>query len=706
MPKLIHSSGSLLTQTQFPCIAARVNSPTSPLPVHRRLLAWFLAFACCLSAVQAQTTYSLSITNTAGTNIWSSSNIWTPVGVPGDTDTAIVSASSAGNNGSLRLATNATVGTFNFANDPSGTSGLVSMRSDGSAARTFTASVFNYQVTNASAGGFRFESVTTSNGLITVNIGTLNFASNATRTLFFSGTLAPSNNPILASVTVTNLSMSNGTLSIGAVRRSTSDPVNVNLGNITMSGGLINLSETAGTFANTVEANSLSGSNGTIRVSGTAPASLLEGTVRLIGSGSTSSSIALQDGGSLRQLNLAYAGTGTQTLTGSNNYTGTTTISSGALNISNAWALGATNTGTTVTSGGALEVQGGITVTNEALTIGGSGVSSGGALRSLAGTNAYNGSVTLTTNARINVDAGTLNLTNVGTITGSGFGLTVGGAGNLVVTRVIGTGTGSLTKDGAGTVTLNATNTYTGNTTVSAGTLRLGTNGSLQFLIGGSGTNTALLGAGTTVLDGRFALDLTGAATNTNATWTLVASTLTNSYGTNFLVTAFNGAGGNWTNTTNGVNYVFAQSTGILSVQSTNPVGNYASWVSYWTNAVPGFTSTAGTDNPDGDPFDNNEEFAFDGNPTIGSPALLTATKVGTNSVFNYVGRKNPPGGVSYQVQMTTNLSAGPWTNSPVTVSNAANQSGINITNDYERKEFTVPAAAQEFYRVQASIVP
>lgn len=264
---------------------------------------------------------------------------------------------------------------------------------------------------------------------------------------------------------------------------------------------------------------------------------------------------------------------------------------------------------------------------------------------------------------------------------------------------------GTLNKTGAGTLIINSASTYSGSTTVTDGTLELATNGALRFVIGGNGTNNALKGNGATSVNGQFVFDLSGASTNTNSTWTIVANTLSNSYGTNFSVRDFNGViGGNWTNTTNGVNYVFAQSNSVLSVQSTGGVTPYNAWVAYWTNAVPGFTNTAGTDNPDGDPFDNNEEFAFDGNPTVGTGALLTATNIGTNAVFNYVAQTNT-NAVTYLVQSTTNLTNS-WTNASVTISNSLNQTNpvISQTNIYERKEFVVPASGAMFYRVQGTI--
>jgi autotransporter-associated beta strand protein len=150
-----------------------------------------------------------------------------------------------------------------------------------------------------------------------------------------------------------------------------------------------------------------------------------------------------------------------------------------------------------VTSGAALQIQGDITTAAEALTLNGTGVSATGALRNISGNNSYAGLVTLASAARINSDAGTLSLSNTGTITGAGLGLSVGGAGNTTIASIIGTGTGTLTKDGVGTLTLTRANTYTGATTVSSGTLDL--NGAAGALTATNGVN---INGGTLLLSG------------------------------------------------------------------------------------------------------------------------------------------------------------------------------------------------------------
>jgi autotransporter-associated beta strand protein len=180
---------------------------------------------------------------------------------------------------------------------------------------------------------------------------------------------------------------------------------------------------------------------------------------------------------------ISAAGTGRTILSGSNSYSGATTVNTNAILVAaNSSALGTTNTGTTVNDGGTLALQGGVTITNESVSITGQGAGGGGALRNLSGTNTYGGGITFNAGAnRINSDAGTLTLTALANGLTSGRQLVVGGAGNVVLAASLGgsSSLGTVTKEGVGTLTLGNTNTYAGNTFVNGGTLLYGTNDAL-----------------------------------------------------------------------------------------------------------------------------------------------------------------------------------------------------------------------------------
>jgi fibronectin-binding autotransporter adhesin len=216
------------------------------------------------------------------------------------------------------------------------------------------------------------------------------------------------------------------------------------------------------------------------------------------GTGVVTLSGTINSGAGNRDYAIAKSGTSTFTLSGANTYGGATTISAGVLDIRNASALGSTTSGTSVTSGAALQIQGGIAVGNETLTLNGSGISGGGAFRNVTGTNSFAGAITFGSASTISSDAGTLTLS--GNVNNGGFLFTETGAGNVTITSVI-SGSGGLTKNGAGTLTLNgaASNAYTGATTVNQGTLVLAKPGSVlapAITIGGAGsTATVQLGA-------------------------------------------------------------------------------------------------------------------------------------------------------------------------------------------------------------------
>jgi autotransporter-associated beta strand protein len=217
-------------------------------------------------------------------------------------------------------------------------------------------------------------------------------------------------------------------------------------------------------------------------------------------------------GTSGRPLRVTKSNTSTWTLSGANTYSGVTAVSAGVLNLQHATAAGTTASGISVTAGAAVQLQGGIIIGAEALALNGTGISADGALRNISGNNTYGGLVTLGSVSRINSDSGTLTLDVAAgdAITGT-FNLTFGGAGNIAVADPITTGTGTLSKDGAGTLTLTGANTYTGVTTVNAGTLLVNSPGSLASgsavtvaggaALGGTGTinGTVNAAAGATI---------------------------------------------------------------------------------------------------------------------------------------------------------------------------------------------------------------
>ena len=197
---------------------------------------------------------------------------------------------------------------------------------------------------------------------------------------------------------------------------------------------------------------------------------------------------------------LTKMGAGTLTLSGSTNEFLITTVSSGVLKLGSAAALGRSSNGSiTVLSGAALDLFAQSPIAAIPLSISGTGVNNGGALMNSSATIvAFGGLLSLGADASIVAGSGVIRLTHAGTILGSGFNLTLGGtATGSYMSSILGTGTGTLTKQGTGTWALNGANTFTGTTTIVAGTLTLGNVDAL-----GSGTS-----GGVTVNDGA-ALDL------------------------------------------------------------------------------------------------------------------------------------------------------------------------------------------------------
>ena len=170
-------------------------------------------------------------------------------------------------------------------------------------------------------------------------------------------------------------------------------------------------------------------------------------------------------------IKLAKWGTGTLFLSGNNSYTGTTTISDGILQLGSTNALGSATGSTTVNTGYSLDLNGINYAIAEPLTTRGSGISSGGVVQN-SNTNpaTFPGLLTLASASTITGGAGTIALSNTGTITGA-YDLTLDGASGGSIASIIGIGAGNLVKNGTGFWKLSAINTYTGQTQINNGEL-------------------------------------------------------------------------------------------------------------------------------------------------------------------------------------------------------------------------------------------
>ena len=262
-------------------------------------------------------------------------------------------------------------------------------------------------------------------------------------------------------------------------------------------------------------------------------------------------------------------GAGTVTLlSDAVSFTGSTAVSVGVLNVQSGAALG---TGTaTVSSGAALQLQSGsgITVGN-VLNLTGSGVNNDGAMRNISGSNTYSGLINVTSVSRINSDSGTLYLTTGGITLGNNT-LTLGGSANTSINSIL-SGSGVLTKDGAGTVFFTGLNSFAGSISVSSGTLSVGdgTGGHDGSIASSSGIS---LNASTSLV-----YNLSSTASRTYSNVISGAGTLTLSGSGTLTLSASNSYTGG--TTING---------GTLAISSGNGLGASCSSIHYNTNVGSG----------------------------------------------------------------------------------------------------------------------
>ncbi|MHA3772452.1 beta strand repeat-containing protein [Verrucomicrobiota bacterium sgz303538] len=221
----------------------------------------------------------------------------------------------------------------------------------------------------------------------------------------------------------------------------------------------------------------------------------LTGTGRVINSGTSAAALTVANseniefGGTIidgaSPTALTKSGTGTLTLTGSNTYTGGTTISSGKLALGNGGASG--SVAGAVTNNATLEINRSdvFTLTN-AITGTGSLDHTGTGTTILTGANSYGAT---------NIINGILQVGNGGTSGTLGTaGVNIGAGAFLAYNRSDATtlsstlsGPGGFLKNGTGTLTVNGNNSFTGGATINAGTVVYGHANAL----GNSGTLSA-----------------------------------------------------------------------------------------------------------------------------------------------------------------------------------------------------------------------
>ena len=281
----------------------------------------------------------------------------------------------------------------------------------------------------------------------------------------------------------------------------------------------------------------------------------------------------------------------------------------------------------------------------------------------------------------------------------------IGGSGNIVIHPGI-TGAFSLTKTGAGIVTLNAPSAHTGTTTISAGTLALGANNVLPATAVAIGTAT--LNAAT-FTDTVNTLDVAGDAVinfgsggalsfaNSSAIdWTGGTLQITGAFVSGTSIRFGTTAAGLTADqlaliTVNGSPGPFALSpTGFLTVSVSSP---YDTWKSQITNGL-----NLRTDDADGDGFTNIQEFLFGTSPIARDGSQVGTTSSGNNLVLRWLQRETA---ATYTLKQSATLDAGSWTTvvSPIP-SPDSDQSGTPA--NYDRYQVTLPTSGgKSFFRIE-----
>ena len=567
---------------------------------------------------------------------------WATVG----TGTATQYATLSG--GNIVAYSGATAATANLANVTSASTNYT-YSAAATAAGARTANTLQY--TGAATTTALAANTLTLNGLLNTGSGALTFTRTGAGGIVIGATnelviLGPGSVTINAPIgnngsNASSLTYSgSGTLTLGTVVSTYTGTTTVNSGTLTLAlanvlnsassvvvnGGTLGIS----TLAQSVNAVSLNGGS----ITGTT-GTLTSASTFNLNAGNVSAILAGSVG-----LNKNSAAT--LTLSGANTFSGTTAINAGIANYQNATAF-ATNSAITVASGGTVQVQGGIAGGSQALSLAGAGAAGAtGALESVSGNNSYAGLITLGAAATISSDtaANTLSLSNTGTLTGSGFSLTLAGAGNGSIASSIGTGSGGLIKNGAGLWTLSGANTFTGSTTISGGSLVLDYTTQNNSKL--SATSSLTLAGAQLSLTPNAAADTTQTVLSTTLNAGSTTITVNNNAASNNDTLNLNAITRNTGSTLNIIYAITGTGTAVATTNTTNTnsiLGGWATlngqdWAVNSTNGASGPIAALGTYTSDTFATGNNTDITIAG-ASPGNTALAT------NSLrFNQLGAK------------------------------------------------------------------
>ena len=449
-----------------------------------------------------------AVSVTGGTVVLTGTNTYT-----GDTD--ITGAAT------LVLGANGTTGSLAAGNTVNIGSGAT-LRVNRSDSVTLSGALNGLGTLEQAGGGTTILTATNNHGATTVSGGVLQVGNGGTAGTLGSGTVALNAGTLRIdrsdTVTLSNTFSGSGTLEQHGggtlVLTGDSDPgfsgaVDITGGTLRISGATAN----AGTGAIAIGANTLDIANGAsvgnaITVAGGLITSSAGG-----GTLASGTAINLGNGGSVR---FSSAGGGTLAIArvladgGAND--ATVTIDSGTV------ALRAANTygGDTTVSGGTLQIDGGTAGNAGSIVLGANTLDIVGGSSVASTVTATNGATIRSSSGGGTLAAGTLTLADGATLNLAGAaGSTLNVARAIAATA--GAGVESVNATG-GTVVLGGANTYTGDTTVSAGTLRI------------SGA-TATAGSGGSIVLGANTLDIANGASVGNTVTVSDGATITSSTG-------------------------------------------------------------------------------------------------------------------------------------------------------------------------------